>query len=646
MQDLNILKEQATTETPLFLFDVKLSSGTVERFSTHGVSIDGDDYLARVLGHNAFELKASIDDGADGASKITLLLANADSYCSEIERNTGWKGAQLTVRFVFVDGVSGEPASESRVVFRGIAGDPDETTESTLKVTFTNRLNLQRVLLPEIRIERRCPWRFPSTAEQREEAVDGGGKGLFSPFYRCGYSAGVANGCGNADENGQPFTSCTYTRASCQQRGMFDQDANSTETRRFGGIEFVPPSVLVRGYGDKASQGGSVLENEGRYNDFVPLVYGTAWYQPPIVFARNDGNLTHFEVLLGASEIQGVVKVLVNDVEIPQGVAGANMTATGWFNIASLGRRNGSFNLDFADAAGKPVGDPYGSMAALSLVVPNRINSGQSLPRIQVLLQGMKLARYDENGAFVDSVFTNNPAWVLLDLMRRSGWSVEEIDLGSVAKAAAYCDDPIESTDPHGNAVTIPRYQCNLVVRRRRSASDIVRGVRNASALILSYGPDGRLRMRPEAEIAVQQADKPEGSNSTEKLDEGWPAYEFSDGSAVYSGIRRRPDGSPFIRFFSRSAAESVNRFSVEFQDEFNDYQQDSLSLVDVDDALLTGQEISASLPALGLPNFDQATRIAHLATGQVGSRQYLCRVWYERSRVWAGSGRPDYSDV
>src|SRR6185437_12065920 len=48
----------------------------------------------------------------------------------------------------------------------------------------------------------------------------------------------------------------------------------------------------------------------------VPLVYGTAWYQPPITFARNDGNLTHMEVLLGMGQIENVVTVVVNGVEI------------------------------------------------------------------------------------------------------------------------------------------------------------------------------------------------------------------------------------------------------------------------------------------------------------------------------------------
>jgi hypothetical protein len=151
------------------------------------------------------------------------------------------------------------------------------------------------------------------------------------------------------------------------------------------------------------------------------------------------------------------------------------------------------------------------------------------------------------------------------------------------------------------------------VVRKRRSAADIVRGIRTASSLILAYGSDGKLKLRVESSIATQQADKPAGSNSTENLNDGWPAYEFSDGSAPFSGIKRRGDGSPQFRLFSRSAAETANRFSVEFQDEFNEYQQDSLSLVDIDDELLTGSEISASLTALGLPNFDQATRVTRL---------------------------------
>ena len=58
---------------------------------------------------------------------------------------------------------------------------------------------------------------------------------------------------------------------------------------------------------------------------------------PDVVFSRNDGNLTRIEVLLGMGEIQGILKVLVNDIEIPQGVNGKNMTSTGWYSLVSAG---------------------------------------------------------------------------------------------------------------------------------------------------------------------------------------------------------------------------------------------------------------------------------------------------------------------
>ena len=158
-----------------------------------------------------------------------------------------------------------------------------------------------------------------------------------------------------------PFTECGYTRADCQARGMF---------QNFGGIEFVPPAISVRAYGARLSQTSAVSVNAARYNDFVPMIYGTAWYTPPVVFGRNDGNLTRMEVLLGMGEIQGVLTVLVNDVEIPAGVTGTNMTGTGWYNIPTLGTRTGAFDLEFPGwqraAGGRSVrqhGVPFGGGA-------------------------------------------------------------------------------------------------------------------------------------------------------------------------------------------------------------------------------------------------------------------------------------------
>ncbi|MBX9601730.1 MAG: hypothetical protein K2X35_12020 [Bryobacteraceae bacterium] len=606
------MKQQAVSNSaPLLLFEAALRDGTVERFSTHRLTFEGNAYEPRVVKHNVLDLRLSSDEGLDSMSTVRVRLSNVDSRVSQIERSIGWKGAKLTLRFLFWDVEAGAAASDAELIYRGVAAGCEEIAEAAATVSFYGRLALQRVGLPEVRIQRRCPWQFPSDAAERVEARDGASKGRHSALYRCGYSADLEGGAGNLN-GGVAFVSCDYTRTACIARGMFDRDQLLRVTRRFGGVEFVPATIQVRSHGDRDWQASAVTENEARYNDFVPLVYGTAWYRPPVVFARNDGNLTRVEVLLGMGEIDGVVKVVVEDVEIPQGVPGADMTPTGWYELITAGARTGAFNPNFAGTGEEDAGDPYGSMAMLSVVTPNRISNGKKLPKIEVLVRGMKLERFDAGGLPAGASFTNNPAWVLLDVLLRSGWKREDIDLASFSAAAQYCGELIPVTDLNGNPATTPRYQCNVVIRKRRPAAEIVKGIRAGSNLLLHPAPGGKLRLRVEGPIAAQHAVKPGGSNAAEPLNGGWPAYEFSD-QAPISGILRSESGAPLIRLWSRSGGDSPNRLSVEFQNEFNEYQQDSLSLAAMDDIDAVGHEVAAPVAALGLPNFDQAARILRL---------------------------------
>ena len=120
-----------------------------------------------------------------------------------------------------------------------------------------------------------------------------------------------------------------------------------------------------------------------------------------MVFARNDGNLTRMEVLLGIGEMQGVLKVLVNDVEIPAGVDGHQHDGNRLVQHSDAGHAIRRVQLRISlDGSGQPAGDPYGSMAYLSVVVPNRINNGTSLPKVTVLVQGLKLPVYAADGSY------------------------------------------------------------------------------------------------------------------------------------------------------------------------------------------------------------------------------------------------------
>ena len=178
------LKEQAVTETPLLLFECELRSGVTERWSTHRVEVDGQVYEPAILSHNAYDIRAAADDGIDALAKISVTLANADSHFSEIDKTVGFKGSKLLVKFLFFDLKNNVAATPVAAIFRGVANPPDEITESNLRLTFNNRLSLQRLFLPEVRIQKRCPWIFPSNPVQRAEGIHGGSRGKYSPFFK------------------------------------------------------------------------------------------------------------------------------------------------------------------------------------------------------------------------------------------------------------------------------------------------------------------------------------------------------------------------------------------------------------------------------------------------------------------------------
>src|SRR5829696_616510 len=112
-------KREQITETPLLVFDCELGNGSLERWSTHNISLEARAYSDRVMRHNVFDIRSGAEDGIDALAKVSLTLANADSYFSQVERSSGWKGARLTVRFVFLNALTGEAASDEAVIFRG-----------------------------------------------------------------------------------------------------------------------------------------------------------------------------------------------------------------------------------------------------------------------------------------------------------------------------------------------------------------------------------------------------------------------------------------------------------------------------------------------------------------------------------------------
>jgi len=87
------------------------------------------------------------------------------------------------VTFLFFDLTNQVVASDSQVVFRGIANPPDQSTESTLRLSFTNTLNLQRVFFCRKSEFKSCvpgTFRAPRRRGRRRSAAER--KAHLSPF--------------------------------------------------------------------------------------------------------------------------------------------------------------------------------------------------------------------------------------------------------------------------------------------------------------------------------------------------------------------------------------------------------------------------------------------------------------------------------
>jgi hypothetical protein len=440
--------------------------------------------------------------------------------------------------------------------------------------------------------------------------VTGGTKGIYSRFYPCGYSADMAGGCGNLDGSGSPFCNCTGTQSDCAARGMWQKDVHGQATARFGGFQFLPSTSLVRSSGSSQRFWSQAVDGRAKTNDAVPLVYGTVRYPTPVIWAWNDGNFLICEALVGSGPIQGISRLWVNGIELPLGVQGTDMSATGWYDVLTTGARNGTFDPNFTDSQGNPVSDPHGSLAVVSVHVPTGLISSNSLPTIEVLAQGLVLQQYDERGKPLAPFFTSNPAWALLDMLKRCGWQDNELDIPSFANTAILLSQAVPVSAGNDPTAVEPRATFNFALLDRKPAIDIIRGLRQGAELLLRLNEQGQINVIVEGTVSNQQSVQMIHSNATSQLNGGWPSFEANDGATGDCTILANKQGDIDLRLFCQPTSQTPNRLTVEYQDSRNDYANGSLSLVDLDDVARAGSEIPGICRALGIPSQSQAQRV------------------------------------
>ena len=545
-------KELSATYQPLLLCEFEFSNGTFFRVSTHPLSsgyggtptagsyeYGGHSWAPRVLNQDLGATQSMADFGFDVPPTVTVVMADSDGEVYSLEMANGFKGAVLKLYSVMWD--TGDAATGSFnsdnptfVKFIGTCGPATAIDQKTTSVTAVSLLNMTQQQMPPVRIQPLCPWSFPPTATARANALANSD----SQYYECGYSPDLVGGVGNYASGTACFTFCDQSQAACIARlGNSTaaipilRDKLGRATGRFGGFDFVPVQNvgLTRPY--VSGQWTLTIDavNQARYGDYIPMAYGTTWIEPEIMGVYGDGNYTRFEALACFNQCSEVLNVVVNGVVIPwyagsnsDGVSApgrTNSVKDNYWMVINSGDRNGGSNplIGWANK-----GDCYGSTFGIAVQCLAALASQSTLPQCQMLLKAGQVRVYTDVSTYTLE-YSDNPAWILLDLLVKTSWRYSQINIQSFIDAAAVCDAQIyfnslkgTYTNAYYESVYNPytRYSVGFSVKQRMPIGDLIRGVRNSMRGMLYFDFNtGLLTVGNKQTLADQQSSPVAGSN-------------------------------------------------------------------------------------------------------------------------------------
>lgn len=587
LDTINNLKSLAATYQALLLADITATDGSVLRVSTADLSsYGGHAYLGRVIRHDLSALQSMSEAGLDIMPNVAFTLADADKILFDWDRAHGIAGARIVLVFTYYDWDS-QFSSDSYKAWTGRCKAPSND-DTTLSFSATSIVGLSTRLLPSTPIQRTCPWIHPDTTAAKAEANN-----KDSRYYRCG-------------DTDAGHTSCAYTKEACIANGMW-------ALGRYGGIQWTPPlgTRIEREYVSGSRIQVRSTANSARYGDYVPLVYGTAWVDGITLTAIPDGNSTRGEVLLVDGEISDLIQVVCDDEILPPATSFPDRNALQVYdplfryNVWGNGTRDGAVNTD---AGFDGQGDPYGSMVAIEYCIPRKADN----PRVRALVKGKKIRVYTDSVTYTE-IYSENPVWIIADILNRAGWAWADIDIASFVAEAAWCDATVEYTDQYGNTATRPRYAASLVIRQRRSAADIINGLRRGcGAVLVPGGASGKLEIYLKKTMADQQPSPPDGTNavafasmqSDGTVADGYPAFHFHEYDTI--SIKRASNPDP------------PNQILVPFINAERDYVQDAVRMFDVDAVNDAGQERDAAVAIDGPNTYSQARQVGAVALAEL----------------------------
>lgn len=592
------VKGLAEKWTPVILFDVVLNDGVPRWWAKRSAVFAGHSYEAVIKEHDPLKVEGESTSGIDTIVDMNFHLNNADANLTAVLTADNMRGGRVTPKLVFQNPLTGAMTSDSRG-FPPLIIDASDEYWPVLSFSAQNKYNLLRKTLPLSKITRHDRYPFPANAAQRTA----GSTDPASPFWPLGYDPDLGHGNYlTPPPNPTYYTTYDGTREQLEVRGL---------STRFGGFGNLPPSIVAGGKERGSKQVYAGDANEAKYGAVVPLLYGIVRVSPPVLATGYpQGGAYRFSHLLlgealtgtavvglGSGDNEGCVeKVMLPQNEtyqdIPQTSSDPGVTGS-W--SADHGQMQPYRNLQDSDWEGNFKGaDKYSGLAVLYLGLPKEFaNIGSQHPQVDVIAHGLPCRAYS-GGSWQTPVWTQNPVWIFIDMLLRLRWEEEEIEGAAAQAAAAFCDATITNADDE----TVPRFRANVGLVAETKAADVLRGVRNCARLYTTYNNQGQLQIKVKGTVAQEGG------------------LKFSlDGATLL----RDQEGRLQVKKYHKRITDTPNVFTASFQNEKSLYVQDSIVKMNLDLINTVSQQIDSSsvFPVVGLPSFDQASRILEWANNE-----------------------------
>jgi hypothetical protein len=195
-----------------------------------------------------------------------------------------------------------------------------------------------------------------------------------------------------------------------------------------------------------------------------------------------------------------------------------------------------------------------------------------NVPQVQYLIEGRKVYTYSGGVRSASKVYTNNPAWCLLDYLmdpiNSKGLSITEIDIPSFEAAAAICNTIVrtnvpvggkiwQSTTPSGRSVTtrnLPLYECNTILNPNKPVRE------NVETLLSTMGDARLVWSQGKYKLLLQ--------------------YPASDAAVTLAATLTDDDliQSDTVEIVWPSASQRLNYVTVRFHNESMDFKEDTVS--------------------------------------------------------------------